>query len=262
MPFSSLARASSFSCPFLFLSLPLTNMLSIAQSLSLLLVPFVRHTLSLLLPHLVSCCSLSPLLSQSPSFSHFPSFSLLFLLPPLPLPSFCPSFDIPISPLCVSLYPPFTLSQTFSLSHSLSHMVFPFSFLHLSHAASDMSFVPLSHALPLLSAVTFFCTSLFPLLLHSVILLTPSGAFPSQTHFSTWMCALSLLLILSIPCCLPSLPIACCPFLSLSILFFSPCYPFLFISIICPLSSGMLFLPDVLVLPFPHRFLSQAFPLS
>lgn len=150
----------------------------------------------------------------------------------------------------------------FSLSHSFSHVIFFIYFLCLSHTASDMSFVPLSHTLPLLDAVTFFCTSLFPLLLLSAILSSPLGAFPSQMHFSTLMCALFLLLMLVIscsyfpyPCCLPSVPIACYPYYSLSFHLFCPCY--LFVSIICPLTSGMLFLPDVLILLFPYRSLSK-----
>lgn len=141
-------------------------------------------------------------------------FQSLVSFPPLPSPSLCPSFDIPISPLCVSLYPPFTLiSDTFPFTFTLLHSL-PYLLFCLSHTASDMSFVPLSHALPLLSAVTFFCTFLFPLLLLCVILFFPLGAFPSQTRFSTLICALSLLLMLAISCSyfpyscyLPSLPL-------------------------------------------------------
>lgn len=121
-----------------------------------------------------------------------------------------------------------------------------------------MSFVPLSHALHLLSAVTFFCTSLFPLLLlcHSFL---PFGHFSISDTFSYFnVCTFplahtcDLLLILSL---LLLLAISSHPYFSLSILLFCLCY--FSVSIICPLASGMLFLPDVLVLPFPHRFLSK-----
>lgn len=167
-------------------------MLSITQSLSLLAPSYFVFCAS----HLLSCYPslpffLSLLLSLTFSFQSLVALS-------------SPFFPLALSLLWYSHFP--TLCLSLSSFYSISD-VFAFTFT-LSCGLPYLLSLPHSHCFwhVLCPFVTCFaslgcCYFLlhFPLpTLLSVILSSPLGAFPSQIHFSTLMCAVSLLLILSL----------------------------------------------------------------